>query len=145
MPNRLVSSVIRSQRFDAVSSSASVREVARLMKKNHVSAVLVVGRKKELLGLCAERDVIEGVVATGLDPDKTPVATVMTQHPQTITPDKPFGHALHIMHEGEFRHVPVVDGSGRPLGMLCSRDALRLDALQFGSELIQREEIADIL
>lgn len=145
MPNRLVSSVIESKPCVAVSAHTSVREIARLMKKHHVSAVMVTGRNHELTGICAERDVITSVVAAGLDPDRTRVEAIMTKHPRTITPDRPFGHALHMMYEGEFRHVPVVDSGGRPLGILCARDALRMDALQFESELIQREEIAAIL
>ena len=28
----------------------------------------------------------------------------------------PFGHALHLMFEGGFRHVPVLNQAGRCLG-----------------------------
>jgi CBS domain-containing protein len=49
------------------------------------------------------------------------------------------------MYEGGFRHVPVVDAGGRPLGLLVARDALSLDALQFDEELVRREEITVIL
>ena len=43
------------------------------------------------------------------------------------------------------RGYPVVDGIGRPLGVLSARDALVGDARQFEHELIQREEITVIL
>ena len=36
----------------------------------------------------------------------------MTPNPQTIGPDKPLGHALHMMYEGGFRNVPVVEKDG---------------------------------
>lgn len=145
MPNRQVSNVIESQGFVSVSAKTSVREVAQVMKEHHVSAVMVVGRRHTLVGVCAERDVVNGVVAAGLDPDQTEVASVMTEHPQTIAPDKPFGHALHLMYEGGFHHVPVVDDVGRPVGIVCASDAQRMDALQLERELIQREEITVIL
>ena len=45
-------------------------------------------------------------------------------------PDRPFGHALHLMHEGEFRHVPLVE-NGRLLGMVSAHDALGPDLRQF--------------
>ena len=48
------------------------------------------------------------------------------------------------MYEGGFRHIPVVD-DGHPVGILSAKDALGLDALQFESELVRREEIAVIL
>lgn len=145
MPTRPIGDVIASRGFTAVPASATVREVAQMMKKHHTSAVMVVGRKQVLIGICTERDVVIGVVAMDLDPNQIQVAAVMTEHPQTITPDKPFCHALHLMYEGGFHHIPVVDGSGRPLGLLSARDALRLDAIEFESELIQREEITTIL
>jgi CBS domain-containing protein len=57
----------------------------------------------------------------------------------------PFGHALHLMYEGGFRHVPVVDIAGRPVGLLSAREALSSDALEFGRDLERREEITVIL
>jgi sirohydrochlorin cobaltochelatase len=77
-------------------------------------------------------------------PGKTRVGEVMTANPRTITPDRPFGHALHLMYEGEFRHVPVVE-NGRPLGMVSARDALGPDLEQFVAELDKRTHIGEIL
>lgn len=50
-----------------------------------------------------------------------------------------------MMYDGGFRHVPVVDRSGRPVGLLSARDALALDAEAFSTELVRREEITVIL
>lgn len=145
MPNRPIREVIASKEFIAVPETATVREVVKLMKKHHANAVMVVGRKEQLVGICTERDVVIGVVAPGLDPDRTGVASVMTADPQTIAPHKPFCHALHLMYEGGYHHIPVVDERGRPLGILCARDALQLEALEFQRDLIQREEITVML
>ena len=68
----------------------------------------------------------------------------MTKKPRTHRPDRPLGHALHLMYEGGFRHVPVVD-KGQPLGMISARDALGPELAQFGSELGDREHIGEIL
>lgn len=141
MPYRLVGEVIEGQKCLTVSARTSVRQAAQLMKAHHVSALMVVGATKMLLGICTERDLVFDVVAEGLDPDDTSVSFVMTANPLTITPDKPFGHALHMMYEGGFRHVPVVDGMGRPVGMTSARDALATDAVNFDADLIRREEI----
>lgn len=145
MPNRPVSAVITDQDCVTVPASTRVSKVAELMKTHRTSAVLVVDAHRErLLGICTERDLVFGVLAEALDPDATTVDRVMTADPLCITPDKPFGHALHLMYENGFRHVPVVD-KGKPLGILCARDALGSDALQFEAELIRREEITVIL
>ena len=68
----------------------------------------------------------------------------MTPHPQTIAPDQPFGHALHMMYEGGFRHVPVVE-NGTPVGIVSSRDALGPELGEFVAELGDRERIGEIL
>lgn len=145
MPNRLISEVIADRKFVAVTSKASVREAAKLMKVQHTSAVLVIDRKEVLVGICTERDIVFNVVAAARDPDHTHVDSVMTEQPVTIGPNKPLGHALHMMFEGRFRHVPVVDSAGRPVGILTAHDALDSDALDFEKDLVRREEITVIL
>jgi CBS domain-containing protein len=85
------------------------------------------------------------VVAEGRDPSDTRVGDVMTRNPQTIDPDKPFEHALHIMYEGGFRHVPVVEDDGRLIGMVSARDALGPELREFADELDTREHIGEIL
>ena len=97
-----------------------------------------------LVGIFTERDALFGVIAEGRDPRSTRLGEVMTRDPQTIGPDKPLGHALHMMYEGGFRHVPVVE-NGRPLGMVSARDALGPELREFESELVQREHIREIL
>ncbi|MFY9329757.1 MAG: CBS domain-containing protein [Georgfuchsia sp.] len=145
MPTRRVSEVIRNKPFVAISAHSSVREAACLMEAYKTSAVMVVNNKKMLRGICTERDIVHGLVSKGMDPDQVQVGTIMTGHPRTVSADRPFGHALHMMFEGGFRHVPVVDIVGRPIGILSSHDALDSDALEFGRELEWREEITVIL
>ena len=145
MPQRPVSEVIRDKTFVSVTAKTTVREIAHLMKSHHTSAILVVDRAHHLLGICTERDLAVRVLAADLPPERTEVTAVMTRDPITIRPDMPFGHALHRMYEGGFRHVPVVDDIGRPVGLLSARDALDLDALQLEADLIRREEITVIL
>lgn len=145
MPEHAVSDVIRDKPFVTVAPTATVREVAHLMKTHHTSAVLVIDRKHALRGICTERDLVGKVLAADLPPESTTMEAVMTRDPTTITPDKPFGHALHMMYEGGFRHVPVVDEFGRPVGLVAAHDALDLDALQLDADLIRREEITVIL
>src|SRR5258707_15058200 len=99
------------------------------MKLYRIGAIFVVDGGG-LAGIFTERDALFRVVAEGRDPATTRVAEGMTDNPRTIGPDRPFGHALHLMYEGEFRHVPVVE-DGRPLGMVSARDALGPDPQQF--------------
>jgi len=141
--DRPVRSIIEDQKPVTANSDISVAAAARLMKEQHIGAILVT-RKGRLAGIFTERDALFRVIAEGRDPDKTRVAEVMTVNPRTISPDRPFGHALHLMYEGGFRHVPVVD-NGRPIGVVSARDALGPDLQQFIADLDQRTHIGEIL
>lgn len=143
MPQRAISTIIEDQEPVIASSDITVAAAARLMKLHRIGALLVVDDGR-LAGIVTERDVLFRVVAEGRDPSATRVADVMTANPRTISPDRPFGHALHLMHEGEFRHVPVVE-NGRPLGMVSARDALGTELQQFISDLDTRTHIGEIL
>jgi CBS domain-containing protein len=140
---RAIRSIIEDQKPVTANAEISVAAAARLMKERRVGAILVLEEGK-LAGIFTERDAVFRVVAEGRDPAGTRIAEVMTANPRTITPDRPFGHALHLMYEGGFRHVPVVD-NGRPLGVVSSRDALGPELKQFVADLDTRTHIAEIL
>jgi CBS domain-containing protein len=124
-------------------ASLSAAEAAALMKRSKFGALMVVEGAR-LVGIFTERDALYRVLAEGRDPGATRLAEVMTGNPRTIEPDRPFGHALHMMYEGGFRHVPVVE-NGRPVGMVSARDALGPELAEFAAELAAREHIGEIL
>jgi len=124
-----------------VPGSMTVREAAKLMKSKRYGAVLVT-KGDDLLGIFTERDAIFRVIAVGLDPETTPLVDVMTKEPKTITPDKTFGHAMLMMHEGGFRHVPVVE-DGKLVGMVSSRNALDPDLEEFVFEEHRRKRLLE--
>ena len=148
MPNRTLRQVIEGQTITSALADTSVRAAAVAMANQQVGAIMVVDDKGLLTGLFTglftERDVLNRVVAKGLDPDKTPLSAVMTEKLLTATADKPLSHALHMMFEGGFRHMPVVE-NGKPVGMVSARNALGLEICQFEKELKERDHIAEIL
>jgi CBS domain-containing protein len=144
MPQRPVRNLITKQKVLTATAEITVSEAARLMKKKSVGAVMVVKDNGCLVGIFTERDAVFRVLAEGRDPKTTRLADVMTPQPQTIAPEKPFGHALLMMYESGFRHVPVVE-DGKPVGMVSARDALGPELQEFESELQRRTRIGEIL
>lgn len=143
MPQRTIRSIIENQKIITLPAETTVSEAARVMKQNKIGAVLVL-QEGRLAGIFTERDALFRVLAEERNPQTTRLAEVMTPNPQTIHPDKPFGHALHMMYESGFRHVPVVE-DGKPIGIVSARDALNPELRQFVSELDTREHIGEIL
>ncbi|TVT48453.1 MAG: CBS domain-containing protein [Denitromonas halophila] len=143
MPQRSIQHVIAGQQVVTASEEMTVTEAAQIMSKARIGAILVV-EKGALVGIFTERDALNRVLAKGLDPTVTSLAQVMTAKPMTVSPALPLGHALHMMYDGGFRHVPVVD-KGRPIGVVSARDALGDEQCNFERELLQREDINEIL
>lgn len=143
MSSRTISDVIRHQKIFCAEAGTTVREAARRMAADKIGSLLIVDNG-QLTGIFTERDILNRVVAPGLDPEKTKLAEVMTRNPQTIRADRPVGHALHMMYEGCFRHMPVVD-DGKPVGMISIRDALGPELTEFESELERRDTLTEII
>jgi len=118
---------------------ATVRQAALLMAGNNTGAVLVV-ENEALRGIFTERDVVFRVIAQGLDIDSTPLAAVMTATPVTVEPERTYGHALQMMYERGFRHLPVVE-NGKLLGLVSARHALDPEMEEFVCEAQRRVAI----
>lgn len=143
MPHRMVSGIIENQRITTCAAQVTVAKAAQLMRQSAVGAIMVTEQGR-LVGIFTERDALFRVIAQGRDAKSTRLTDVMTPNPLSIEPNKRFGHALHMMYEGGFRHVPVVR-NGVPIGMISARDLLGPELEEFVDEVRQREHILEIL
>ena len=143
MYQRPIREMIGNHKLVTAEEHTSVVEAARLMNAGHVGAILVL-RKERLIGIFTERDALTRVLALGRDPLHTKLSQVMTMKPDTIAPDKPFGHALIRMYEHGYRHMPVVE-NGKPVGVVSMRDARPPELDELETDLKDREHIAEIL
>jgi CBS domain-containing protein len=140
MFDRPVRSVMQRRKILKAPPDTMVAKAAKLMEGTNAGALMIVEQER-LVGIFTERDVVFRVVAQGLDPQATAVAAVMTRSPRTIGPDESFGYAMHIMHEGGFRHLPVVE-DGKPVGIVSARSAMDPDLEEFVSEAQRRKHFA---
>src|SRR5512133_691453 len=132
-----IRSVMERKKFITAAPDKTVSQAARLMASRDAGAVLVV-EGDQLIGIFTERDVVFRVIAVGLDPKTTLLRDVMTANPKTLSPTQSYGHALVIMQENGFRHVPVVD-EGQAIGIVSSRNAMDPDLEEFIADQRRRE------
>jgi CBS domain-containing protein len=97
-------------------SGATVAEAVALMRQHRVGCLLVCEGER-LVGVFTERDLMRRVLAAGL-PLSLPLFACMTPDPVVVRPKEPIGVAVRRMEEGGYRHLPVVDEAGCPLGVL---------------------------
>jgi CBS domain-containing protein len=86
------------------------------MRQEEVGCLLVVSGSR-LIGIFTERDLMRRVLATRAPLDR-PIVDFMTPNPVCLHPKDPIGLAVRRMEEGGYRHLPVVDEAGHPVGVL---------------------------
>ncbi len=94
----------------------TVADAVALMKQRGIGCVLVC-RGEELVGIFTERDLMRRVLARGLSLTVS-LGECMTPDPVTVSPKDSVAAAIRHMEDGGYRHLPVVDEKGRPLGVL---------------------------
>jgi CBS domain-containing protein len=104
-----------------LAASASAQEVAELLVKPDVRAVLVVDGDR-LVGLVTAGVLVERVVAAGLDPRATRAGEVAEPVALSVSPDTSVEDAYRVMEEHDIERLPVTEGD-RLVGVL-SRSAL---------------------
>ncbi|HJW26650.1 MAG TPA: CBS domain-containing protein [Rhodocyclaceae bacterium] len=141
MSKRMIRDVIAGRPLVTGTPDISVRAACRLMAENRIGAVLVVDGQRHIVGIFTERDAMNKILAPGRDPDKTRLSEVMVSDVQTISANRSLAYALYLMAGGGFRHVPVLEEDGSPIGMVSARDALGEDIVEVERELKRLEEI----
>lgn len=104
-----------------VQKTTKLAEAIELMKQHSVGAVMVLEGER-LTGILSERDILGKVLGTDVDLNHTIVEQYMTSNPEVLTLDDAIAYAIHTMHIGGFRHVPLVDKNQRPVGILSVKD-----------------------
>ena len=102
----------------AIADDAPVAEAVAVMRREKTGCLLVTSGGR-LVGVFTERDLLARVLAKG-QPLDTVVRAVMTPNPVTVGPKDPVRTAIRRMEKGGYRHLPVVDESGRPVGVLSA-------------------------
>ncbi|MBI3002606.1 MAG: CBS domain-containing protein [candidate division NC10 bacterium] len=118
--------IIAGQHVFCLPRGTSCLEAARYMAERHLGAVPVL-EGDLVVGIFSERDLMNRVVARGLDPKSTPIGQVMTKEILVGEADEAVETALAKMKQKSVRHLPVVDGN-QLVGMASLPDLLLLEA-----------------
>lgn len=131
------------------SADATVQEAAQIMTEWNVSSLLVMesagANQSPLVGIITDRDLRRRVLAEA-KPAATLVSEVMTETPETISPDLLVFEAMLLMAERGYHHLPVHDGT-RVVGMIVIGDLLRslhTDPVYATATLARKSDISEI-
>lgn len=97
-------------------------DAVKLMAQNNIGSVIIVNGDKPV-GIFTERDLLKAV-AKGEDLNK-PVEKLGTYGKLiTIREDEPLSNAARLMHQYGIRHLVVVDGKDKVVGIISIRDII---------------------
>ena len=101
---------------------STIEELATILHEKHVGSVVLVDQNRRCLGICTERDIIQGL-ARGI-PVSAPVKKIMSRNPVTISEQDTLAKARSILIKRKIRHLPVVDKEQRLVGIVTTRSLL---------------------
>ena len=101
----------------------SLQGAARLLAEKRIGVVLVCTENHNIVGLLSERDIIRAVGEYGEQAAAMPVAEFMSRKLKTCSPQKHPFDVIRAMHDGQFRHMPVVE-NGALKGLVSAGDLL---------------------
>ena len=117
---------------------ASYREMAAILRANRVSGLPVVDAEGTVVGVVSETDLLTKRAAAGRT-----AADLMTRPAVTTSPDEPVSSVARLMSRHKLRRLPVVDGRGHLVGIVCRSDVLSVFSRP--DEDIRREITRDVI
>ena len=117
----------------------SLNTAAQLMWEHDCGAVPVLGDEGTVVGLLTDRDVCMAAYTQGKPLQAIPVSRAMGKQVYSCHPDESIEAAEQLMTEHRIRRLPVVDGEGRPVGILSLNDVARDAASSRAGNGAQRE------
>ncbi len=109
----------------SVAQDVTIDDAARLMWEKNVGSVIVIDDAGTMVGIVTEKDVVFSV-SKSMTGRNIPVSSIMSRTRIKGTPGESIATAVEKMRTAGVRHLPVVDKSGKPLGMISMRDALEV-------------------
>ncbi len=107
----------------SVEPTTTIYEALALMAELNLGAVVVLD-DDELVGIMSERDYARKVILEGHSSRDTPVTDIMTHEVETVTEDASVEDCMTKMAEGQFRHLPVVEGES-VIGLVSIGDIVK--------------------
>ena len=110
-----------------INATNTVREAAEVMSKKAIGSIVVM-EEDNPVGIATERDILQRVVAKGLDPSKITMKEIMSYPLITVQEETSILKAVKLMERKKIRRLIVMKGE-KMVGIVTQRDLLRVLAL----------------
>jgi CBS domain-containing protein len=107
----------------SIAPTLSIFDAVAEMNRLRIGAIVILDDGK-LAGIFTERDALQRVLGTGIDPKTVSVAEVMTRDVMTVEPAAAVEDVAAMFTEKRCRHLPVVS-EGKLVGLISIGDISR--------------------
>ena len=105
---------------------ATVYEAAKLMESKNIASLIVVDEEGRVLGIVTAKDIVVRVIAKGLDPRNVRIGDIVSSPVTVVEPEAPLKTVVNMMIGTGHGHIPVIDSSGRAIGIVTVDDVLKI-------------------
>jgi CBS domain-containing protein len=109
--------------LDTATGPVTIKDAIETMRSVGVGH-LVVTENKVLKGILTERDILHKLFGVVKNYQDCAIVDYMTANPFTITPESSLLECMKTMGVRGFRHLPLVNESHHPIGVLSIKDIL---------------------
>lgn len=133
------------ERLATIGAAAPVKEAADLMSKPHTDLVVVCGQDGGMVGVLTKTDIVGQIRRCNGGGCIARVDTIMTRDVVSCRPGDALQDIWSVMKRRGLQRVPLVDGGGKPIGIIYARDALQnlLGAVE-SDEALLRDYVMDV-
>ncbi len=94
----------------------------KAMTKENFGSVVIVDKQKKVKGIVTERDLMKKLLFNSMSPKTTKLKDIMTSPVKVADKNDEMVVWLRQMSNERFRHVPVVDESGKLINIMSQGD-----------------------
>ena len=110
-------------KFIVLNEKVTLREAIDNIQKEHVGCIVLENNNK-ITGIFTERDIVQKIVGNRHDLKKEYIIDFMTIKPDVLYQNDAIGFALNKMIEGGYRHIPIINESEKPIGVISMQDII---------------------
>jgi IMP dehydrogenase len=103
-----------------MTESNTVGDVKRVVEETGTGGILILDKNDKLIGIVSTRDLL-----FENDANK-PVTAIMSREVQSAPPNTTLKEAERLLHEYRVEKLPLVDGSGKVVGLVTLKDIMKI-------------------
>jgi len=123
-----------------VNENDQLLEAIKKLAKYNIGAIPVINSNKKLTGIISERDIVKEIAKNeDLDYSSLFVNQLMTKKVICCESDVLSDKLMELMTKNKVRHIPIVDNSNHPIGIVSIGDVVNrlIEKIEYENKMLK--------